>query len=183
MSGTLFYYAKMALVASTDLLLGFGVAYVTNKWFLENSRIKASESEWERAKAEILWTCFQGVSTIFLGDEIRNLVYPKDFQDPTGGVIFMLSLSQQPLLWERLFSLFNFLDSKYTQFLRGSVRMDDNPPNRIPMEELADFERPVESERTELNRLGPVSHRDAQLRPGIPQTSLNARSSSSKFDL
>lgn len=124
MSGTLFYYAKMAAVASVDLLLGFGVSYVTNKWFRENTVISPDEGEWDKAKKEILFGCFQGVSTVLLGDELRNLVYPKNFQDPTGGVIFMLALGQQPLLWERMTALFQWGDAKYNQWLKGAILMD-----------------------------------------------------------
>lgn len=183
MSATVFYYAKMALVASADLLLGFGVAYVTNKWFMENTKINSDDDGWQRAQSEALFCGFQAASTIFLGDELRNLLYPKDFEDPTGGVIFMLALGQQPILWDRLHSLFNFLDSKYHQWLKGGVRKDDHPSTRVDMTELADFERPADSERTTLNRLGPVGARDAHLKPGIPVGSLNARSSSSAFNV
>lgn len=169
MSGTLFYYGKMALVATVDLFLGAGVAYITNKWFQDNSRITGVE--WDRAKLDAFYCAFQGVSTIFLGDEVRNLVYPKDFQDPTGGVIFMLALSQQPVLWDRMNSLLNFLDVKYHQFLKGGVRRDDDP---VIMLDEREIERPADSVISASTRLGAISRRDAHL-PGVSVGSLGGR--------
>lgn len=184
MSGlTLLYYAKMALVASSDLILGYGVAYITNKWWAQNTKIKPEDSQDKRGFMSTLYACGQATSTIFLGDELRNLLYPKDFEDPTGGVIFMVSLLQQPLLWDRINAALNWMDTWWHNQFLGGVRQDDDPKTPLSELDFAETERPADSRRYENNRLEQVGFRDSHMKQGVPATALDARGSSSRFEL
>lgn len=179
MSGNMVYYLKMAAVASVDLLLGFGVAFASNSWFSQFTSIDPTLTGWDRVWQEGLYACAQAASTVLVADEMRNLIYPPDFQDPTGGIIFMNALLQQPLLWSRSLSVAQFLDSKWRSWWGPKIRMDDKG-ERTP--DSRD-ERTADSDKTELTRLGQVAYLESQMTPGVSLSSFKARGGSSNSNL
>lgn len=101
MSGTLPHYLKMALVAATDLFLGSSLAYLVDKIFRDKFTYEDPTDLSGKWKHDFLVASAQAALTILASDQLRGLVYPPEFQDPTGGVCYMMSILRQPSLWEK----------------------------------------------------------------------------------
>jgi len=101
MSGSFPFYLKMALVGTVDLWTGSIVASLIERFFKDKGM--DSNDPMERWTQNFLWASLQAVTTVVAGDQLRNLIYPPGFDDPTGGLIFMHSLFQpQPSLWRKV---------------------------------------------------------------------------------
>lgn len=101
MSGTLAFYVKMMGVAALDLWLGTGLAMLLDKFF-KDKFIDTQDSPEARWKMALLSTTLQAGVTVISGDQLRNLLYPPNFDDPTGGIVFMMSILHQPHFWEKV---------------------------------------------------------------------------------
>lgn len=101
MSGTLPFYIKMGAVAAIDLWVGSTLAFIVDKFFHDKFTVNQADIE-TRWKHDLLWASVQAAVTVLSADQLRNMLYPPNFEDPTGGVVFMMTILRQPSFWEKV---------------------------------------------------------------------------------
>lgn len=102
MSGTLLHYAKMVFTATIDLFGGVGIGLLNNYMFSKLYSTDKSDAEQKTVEwvKDILLCSLQVGSSVIIGEQIRMLFFPVDFNDPTGGIVFGVALLlPQTLIW------------------------------------------------------------------------------------
>lgn len=101
MSGNLWFYIKMVAVSVADLWIGSTIGYLNDKFFAD--KYNTATSPKDRFTQNILVASAQGATAVITSDQIRGLIYPPNFEDPTGGIVFIASLFlTQTNLWKRI---------------------------------------------------------------------------------
>jgi hypothetical protein len=95
------FYGSIAFFASFDLVTGTAIAYLVNSIFKLPDTVGSLE-EYDTTKwlKMVLELGIQALLTLFIGIELRNLFVSVD--DPTGGLLFILSVFRQPSFWARV---------------------------------------------------------------------------------
>lgn len=110
MSEKLTQYVRTAFVGSLDMALGTLVATIVSSFFGEPG---ASDS-WIKLLTEA-W--LQGMMTLLIGGELRSTTFPENYDDPTGGTMFMACVMNQPTFWARI----KILQTMFTDWIFGKA--------------------------------------------------------------
>lgn len=98
-------YIRIAGIGAADVILGTAIAYTIQPIF--TTPVKGDyvlPKDISNFVVLLLDTFFQAIFTLFLGIEVRNIIFPnpEGTSDPTGGILFVLSLFRQPNFWQKI---------------------------------------------------------------------------------
>lgn len=98
---TIGFYTRVAGFGVFDLVAGTAIGYLVGGLFKKPAeQLNLSEidlREWLGLGLELL---FQGLLTLFIGVELRSIFTGSE--DPTGGILFILSVFRQPSFWDKV---------------------------------------------------------------------------------
>lgn len=93
-------YAQIALVGAFDLVSGETIATIISACFPSNPVFPLNMTNSELGK--IMFSVgLQLVLTLWVGEEVRDF-FLSGTTDPTGGILFILTLFKQPNFWEKV---------------------------------------------------------------------------------
>lgn len=97
----LMFYLRVALVGSMDLVVGTLIAYLIGGLF-KNPNLVGSMEEYDLEKWLLMGAdlAFQGLLTLFIAVEFKNIFF--EWEDPTGGILFILSVFRQQSFWAKV---------------------------------------------------------------------------------
>lgn len=112
-------YLSIAGYGTVDVIIGTAIAYLIQQVFMQP--VKGGYCLPKDLQAWVVLlidTFFQAILTLFLGIETRNLFFgnPENFLDPTGGILFVLSLFRQQNFWEKI----DAIATSLTELLKGA---------------------------------------------------------------
>lgn len=110
-------FGKIAYAATFDLISGVTISMVMTSVF--GNEILPNEPSVTQVFYMLFEIALQGLLTIFISAEIRDFFLGKDFEDPTGGILFILSVFRQPNFWRRVDSVSSYLSDKILGFFTG----------------------------------------------------------------
>ena len=84
---------KLGAVASLDVVTGSAIAYLLDAMYTADP----CEFGYLQLLLRVLSRAFL---TGFMGDEVRDFLYPYDFNDPTGGFFFAVAMLWQPQMYQ-----------------------------------------------------------------------------------
>jgi hypothetical protein len=94
-------YLKIPLVVVFDLVIGSSIAFIIGHLFkTPDTGGSLEELELRKWLEMALDTFVQALLTVFIGLELRSLI--ETVEDPTGALIFILSLFRQPSFWAKV---------------------------------------------------------------------------------
>jgi len=67
----------------------------------------------------------QACITMVAGDSLRKLIWSDPAMDPTGGIVFVLALWQQPIFWTKIEELWALIITNF-----GTSSNDDSTPTQ-----------------------------------------------------
>jgi hypothetical protein len=92
MAGKIQSLLKLGATASLDVVAGSSIAFFITSLY---DPMPEQLTYMQLLSRVVTRTFF----TAFLGDEIREFLYPFDFEDPTGGFFFAIAMLSQPQLF------------------------------------------------------------------------------------
>lgn len=97
----LMFYLTVAGVGSLDLVVGSAIAYIISALF-KNPELVGSLDEFDLEKWLLMGLdlAAQGLLTLFVAVEFKNLFL--SWEDPTGGILFILSVFRQASFWAKV---------------------------------------------------------------------------------
>jgi len=101
MSQQLEHIAALSLHAGVDLFAGMSVSSLINLYF--KAHAPSNSDNFKLAFSSLV----QAVLTVLVADELRNLFWENPQEDPTGGILFIVTLFQQPTLWAKMNQLYS----------------------------------------------------------------------------
>lgn len=126
MSSKLSLMMKSSMVSLLDLAIGSTIAHLMGVFFTVDT--KAANHSIPGLLAEI---GLQTVLTVLISDELRSLTYPEGFDDPTGGLVFIVSVFRQPTLWEKVDCLWNEINQRLFGVVPTNPSVcTSNPPEK-----------------------------------------------------
>lgn len=129
MSSTMAKFGKITWVGMFDLVTGVTIAEIMNAVFPR--KVLPNQPTWEQIFYLIFEIFLQGILTLFVGEEIRSFFLGDAFEDPTGGILFILSVFRQPGFWARVDSVSSVLSAKIRGWFSGA-EMEDRSADYIP---------------------------------------------------
>jgi hypothetical protein len=82
MSDKIMKLAKMGGIASLDLIVGAGCAFILNQIFAKDPTNFTLGELFVRV-------CSRAFLSVWMGEEVRSLMYPYDLDDPTNAALFL----------------------------------------------------------------------------------------------
>ena len=132
MSGTLPHYMKMAAVAVVDLWMGSLLSYFVDKFFKDKftyGDVTDTSGKWRH---DLIAASAQSAVTVLAADQLRALLYPPNFDDPTGGVVFMMSILRQPDLWQKVYYVLEGAMTMLPKALQKEPILEEKPIEPAP---------------------------------------------------
>lgn len=117
MASTATRYSSVALVGLWDLVSGVAIAEVMSAVF--GSEVLPKNPTLSNVFYLVFEVALQAVLTLWVGEEIRGVSLGENFVDPTGGILFILSVFRQPNFWARVDSLSDWASDKLLGFITG----------------------------------------------------------------
>lgn len=100
-------YVKIALVGGLDLVMGTLISSLVSGVFAHVVTPITLNAQTLPRYATL--TFLQMVCTLILGHDLRLMAYSAQMEDPTGGILFILSLFRQPSFWQAVDAIRNTL--------------------------------------------------------------------------
>lgn len=95
------FYLRVAFVGSFDLVAGTTIAYLVQNLFRDPQIVgplnEIDVGKWFEIGLDLFVQC---MLTLFIAVEIKRLFL--GFEDPTGGLLFILSVFRQPNFWAKV---------------------------------------------------------------------------------
>jgi len=98
--------------STVDLFVGFGMASLIDKYFLmhtKNKKTGGGLTQIQLLASIVAQACISMLSA----ESLRRLLWANPDDDPSGGIMFILALSQQQMLWENLTAFFDNLTDNW----------------------------------------------------------------------
>lgn len=119
-------YAALSGFGFLDLVVGSVIAYTVETIFGRDQDVVIPTGG-AQFFFLVLDIFLQGTLTLWLGEELRALVFPVDVVDTTGGILFILSLFRQPAYWSKVSTAIDYLAGVMSNGFKKKLL--DNPEN------------------------------------------------------
>lgn len=93
-------YGKIVYAAAFDLISGVTISEIMGACF--GKELLSSNPTLSSFFYIVFEITLQMVLTLWISEEVRQFFLGENFEDPTGGILFILSVFRQPNFWKRV---------------------------------------------------------------------------------
>lgn len=111
---------SICIHSTGDLFLGYTLATVIDTFFMAHTG--TSPSDIQLLGSVIAQACI----SMLAAESIRRLAWMNPEDDPSGGIMFITSLNQQPQLWKNMSTLYTNVFSKWMADSNNNANPDSN---------------------------------------------------------
>lgn len=107
-------YWHTSLSGLTDLVFGTTIATLLNGLF--SGGVSGYSGTPEKPNIAIIGldAAIQSTLTLIISTSLRSMIYSKDYDDPMGGILFILSVFRQPTFWNKVSAIQEFVTGYFT---------------------------------------------------------------------
>lgn len=110
---------SICIHSTVDLFAGFGFASLINTFFTAHQK---NSTQIQRLGSILAQACI----SMLVGESFRRLAWANPEDDPSGGIMFILSLGQQPMLWANLTGFFDDIGTNFLADSNNNANPDSN---------------------------------------------------------
>lgn len=99
----------LCLHTCVDLVAGLAISKPINTFFSIQSHIPPDNDFFKLALSTFAQACISMVA----GDSLRKLLWADPSSDPTGGIVFVLALWQQPIFWTKTQEIWELIINQF----------------------------------------------------------------------
>ena len=111
-------YGKIAWVGAFDLVTGVTISEVIGACFGKD--LLPTQPTLSNFFYLVFEIALQMVLTLWVSEEVRTFFLGEDFEDPTSGILFMLSVFRQPNFWKRVDNVADVTADHILGFFKGT---------------------------------------------------------------